>query len=148
MEFPAATADHAWLLRMAGDYEIEGGTETIRPLGEKWLLVEGSACEGDVAHRYAVTIGFDDAKGRYVGSFVGSLMSNLWVYEGYREGDSLILECEGPAFDPEKGSFGDGAMQYRDTITFDGKVKTLVSTVQNPDGTWTEIMRSVATKTS
>ena len=32
-----------------------------------------------------MTLGYDPAKKRFVGTFIGSMMTNLWVYEGELE---------------------------------------------------------------
>ena len=60
-----------------------------------------------------ITLGFDPAKKKYVGSWVGSMMPQLWTYEGALDptGRILALESQGPSFeDPTKTSL------YRDTI--------------------------------
>lgn len=62
-----------------------------------------------------MTLGFDPAKGRFVGSFIASMMSMMWLYEGSldAEGKSLVLDTEGPSMT------GDGSMaKYQDVITF------------------------------
>lgn len=59
-----------------------------------------------------MTLGFDPKKDCYVGTFVGSMMANLWLYEGTLDAmkKRLPLVTEGQAFT------GDGTYTYRDTI--------------------------------
>ncbi len=145
MQGAGLTPDHAWLAQLAGEWVADGeglqARETARCLEGRWLVIEGEGPAEEGTHRYVFTIGFDDAKGRYVGSFVSSMMSSLWVYEGWREGDTLTLESLGPRFDGEPGT-----AIYRDTITLDGASRTLVSTVETPDGGWHEFMRATSTR--
>jgi hypothetical protein len=94
---------------------------------------------GGAPGRTVMTLGYDPARKRYVGTFVGSMMSNLWVYEGTvdPEGRALTLETEGPVMD------GDGRIApYRDVIELDGPDRRfLTSYMQREDGEWTQIMR-------
>src|SRR5687768_17755328 len=39
-----------------------------------------------------ITVGFDPAKGNFVGTWVGSMMTNLWVYKGWLEEDGKRSE--------------------------------------------------------
>jgi hypothetical protein len=85
-----------------------------------------------------VTLGYDPQKKRYVGTFVGSMMTNLWVYEGQLddEGKVLTLDTEGPAMSAE------GKMaKYRDVIeVLSDNHRKLTSFVQDDDGNWLQIM--------
>ena len=109
--------EHKWLEQLVGDWttEMEGsggpdqppmkhtGTETVRSLGV-WVQCEG-VMPGDVAMKTVMTLGYDPAKKKFVGTFIGSMMTNLWVYEGELDatGKVLTLDAEGPSFaDPTK----------------------------------------------
>ena len=85
-----------------------------------------------------MTLGFDPLKKRFVGSFIGSMMSNLWIYDGELDADktALILSADGPSFtDPTK------VAKYRDTIAFlSDDHRTLTASVQGDDGSWKEFM--------
>ena len=85
-----------------------------------------------------MTIGYDRQRGKFVGSWVGSMMEYQWIYEGELDADAnrLVLNSVGPAFD------GSGAMQnYRDVITFvRDDHRTLTSFAEQPDGSWNQFM--------
>ena len=44
-----------------------------------------------------MSLGFDPQKGRFVGTFIGSMMTHLWIYDGALDasGQALILDAEG-----------------------------------------------------
>ena len=50
-----------------------------------------------------MTLGFDPQKGGYVGTWIGSMTSFLWIYRGTldRAEKILTLDTEGPNFDGE-----------------------------------------------
>lgn len=148
-----AQKEHEWLHQLVGEWTAEmtmvmgpdqppmtsHGSESVRSLGGLWTLGEG---RGDAPDGTPVTslmtLGFDPAKGRFVGSFVASMMTMMWVYDGAlsADGKSLVLDTVGP------GMTGDGAMmKYQDIITFlSPDHRTLVSQTQGADGQWTEFM--------
>jgi hypothetical protein len=86
--------EHQWLQKLVGEwtYETEAlmgpdqppekstGTERVRSLGELWILAEG---QGGMPGCGAVTtmmiLGYDPQKQRYVGTWVGSMMTYLWM---------------------------------------------------------------------
>jgi surface antigen len=84
-----------------------------------------------------MTLGFDPDRGRFTGTFVASMMTHLWIYEGELDaaGSVLTLDTEGPAYT------GEGMMKYRDTIELRGddhRVQT--SSYQREDGSWNSFM--------
>ena len=87
-----------------------------------------------------MTLGFDNAKKRFVGTFIGSMMTNLWIYDGQLDaaGKLLTLQAEGPSF------AGDGSMtQYKDAIEIKSRsIRVLSSTYLAPDGKWQTFMTS------
>ena len=38
-----------------------------------------------------MTLGYDPRKKRFVGTFVGSMMTNLWIYDGELDKDERVL---------------------------------------------------------
>lgn len=144
---------HRWLARLVGDwtFEVESlaapgedavrhtGTERARPLGDLWVVSEGAgrSPEGD-ENASIMTLGYDAARGRVVGSFVASMMSHLWLYDGTFDdaGRVLTLDTEGPSFTTE-GAMG----RYQDTITFDGDdERVMTSAYRGDDGAWHRFM--------
>jgi hypothetical protein len=81
-----------------------------------------------------MTLGFDPAKGRFVGTFVASMMHHLWIYEGGLDAgrNALTLHTEGPGVEDDVKM-----AQYRDVITFeDDDYRVMTSSYQRDDGTW------------
>jgi hypothetical protein len=150
---PAAAqpqAEHRWLERLVGEWTFvaeasmgEGkpptrteGTESVRSLGGVWIVAEADA-EGPDGGKATniIQLGYDPAKGRYVGSFISSFMTSFWRYEGAREGDRLVLDTEGPSFT------GEGTSPYRDIVEITGDdSRVLRSQMPGPDGGWVEFM--------
>jgi hypothetical protein len=141
--------EHHWLQQLVGEWEFVteakmgpeappqkfGGRETARSLGALWVLCEGyGEMPGGCTGNMVMTLGYDPAKKHYVGTWVGSMMTHLWVYRGELDstGKMLTLEAEGPSF------AGDGGVSmYRDVIEIiDPNHRTLTSYVQGEDGDW------------
>ena len=85
-----------------------------------------------------MTLGYDPQQKRFVGTWIGSMMTHLWVYDGERDVDErvLTLNSEGPSMS------GDGTMSsYQDVIEFKSNDhRTLTARVRAPDGTWQQFM--------
>lgn len=139
-------AEHAWLQRLVGEwtYETGGdekaqGTETVRPLGPLWIIGESQfTMRGGMRGSAVISVGFDPQKGRFVGTWIGSMMTYLWVYEGELDaaGRVLTLSAEGP------GMAGDGTTaKYQDIIDLrNDDERGFTARVQGADGQWTEMM--------
>jgi hypothetical protein len=73
-----------------------------------------------------------------VGTFIGSMMYHLWLYDGELDpaGKKLTLDSEGPSFS------GDGTMsKYRDAIEFKSDdYRVLTAQVLGDDGQWQGFM--------
>jgi hypothetical protein len=145
--------EHHWLQKLVGEWTYEHecldgtdkpaqkatGSEVVRSLGGLWVVCEGSGqMPGGGDATMIMTLGYDPAKNRYVGTWVGSMMANLWVYDGQLDASQkvLTLNCEGPSFSEEGKT-----ARYRDVIEFKSDdVRTLTSHTQGPDGKWTQFM--------
>ncbi len=143
---------HQWLQRLVGDwtYEmhaegpdgepiIDTGTEFVRSLEGVWTMAEahGQGQDGDDITSIT-TLGYDPARGRFVGTFVSSMMTFLWVYDGALDDDGrvLSLDAQGPGY-PDAAQM----MSYRDTIEFRGDDERVhTSSGQMPDGSWHQFM--------
>ena len=146
--------EHQWLQQLVGEWTFEQppcapgqppstGGETVRSLGGVWILCEGRfEMPGGGQGVTIMTLGYDPAKKRFVGTFVGSMMTNLWIYEGSLNGNVLTLDAEGPGFSPEGKPTGKMA-KYKDVIeiTSDGQ-RTLTSNILGEDGKWTQFMQA------
>ena len=145
--------EHAWLQRLVGEwtYEVEAvmapgqpptksqGTESVRSLGGLWIVGEGQGeCPGGGPATTLLTLGYDPSAKRFVGTWVGSMMTHLWVYDGALDtsGKVLTLDAEGPSF------AGDGKMaKYQDiTEIKSDDHRVLTSRVLGPDGQWNQFM--------
>lgn len=144
--------EHQWLGRMAGEwsYEMEAegepgqppiresGAESVRSLQGVWVMCEsGGAMPDGSTFTSIMTLGYDPDAQRFRGTFLSSMMTYLWIYDGQLDaaGGVLTLDAEGPAYT------GEGMMNYRDTIQFqsdDHRVHT--SSYQKGDGSWHQFM--------
>lgn len=144
---------HQWLQQLVGDWTYESdcsmgpdkprqkftGSERVRSLGGLWVVCEGQGqMPGGGTATMMMTLGYDPQKGRFVGTWVGSMMTHLWVYDGELDpaGKMLTLSSEGPDFSAP-GKTG----QFRDIIELldDGR-RLLRSHALGPDGQWREFM--------
>ena len=85
-----------------------------------------------------ITLGYDPERKRFVGTWVGSMMTHLWVYEGALDdaGKVLTLNADGPSMT------GNGKMtKYQDIIELKGDdCHILTARMLGDDGKWSEIM--------
>src|SRR5262245_4922269 len=143
--------EHEWLHQLIGEWTFENecimgpdqppvkhtGSESVRSLGGLWVLCEGRGeMPGGGISNSVMTLGFDPAKGRFVGSFIASVMTFFWSYDGALAGNVLTLDAEGPSF------AGDGKMaKYQDIIEIKSRDhRLLMSQVLGPDGKWSRFM--------
>ena len=153
MQMPTPQKEHEWLHRLVGEWTFEGecnmgpdqppmknaGRETVRSFGGLWTIGDGTGeMPGGGTHGSVMTLGFDPASGRFVGTFIASVMTHLWVYSGSLDaaGKVLTLDAEGPSF------AGDGTTcKYQDIIEFvTDDHRTLSSQMLLPDGRWQPFM--------
>ncbi len=120
--------EHQWLQQLVGEwtYECETsmepgkppekfkGSESVRSLDGLWVQCEGRGeMPGGGMATMLMTLGYDPQKKRYVGTWVGSMMTYLWVYDGLLDAEEkvLTLNAEGPS------CAGDGKFAtYKDVI--------------------------------
>ena len=143
--------EHKWLHKLLGEWTSEGeatmepgkpaekfnGIETVRSIGGLWVVAEGKGeMPGGGEATMIMTLGFDAQKKRYVGTWIGSMMTYLWVYDGERDGNVLTLRSEGPDM-MVQGKM----LNYKDVIEISGNDhRTLTSYMQRPDGGWQNVM--------
>jgi len=151
-EMPAPQKEHEWLKQLAGEWDTEGemhigpgaepikstGTDIARMLGGFWLVsdVKGNVMGTSVEAK--LTIGYDTKKKKYVGTWIDSMTSYMWNYEGSvdESGKILTLNTEGPGFQG-----GDKLTKFKEVIEIKSKDdRTFTSSYQNEDGTWTKLM--------
>jgi hypothetical protein len=150
---PEPQREHRWLQRLVGEWTYESeammepdgatvrmtGTESVRAFGELWIMTDSRGeTPGGGDHRSVITLGYDPQKQRFVGTFVDTEMTFMWIYEGRLDGDVLTLESDGPSFE------GDGKMaKYRDITELKSDDHRIFrSVVLGHDGEWHEFMVS------
>lgn len=152
MQMPEPQTEHKWLEQLVGEWTYEmtanmgpdqppsksTGTDSVRSL-TLWVLCEGTMPGPDGGTgRSVMTLGYDTAKKRFVGTFIASMMTHLWVYDGELDaaGKVLTLDADGPSFtDPTKTA------KYQDVIEIvSPDRRTLTSRFQADDGQWHQFM--------
>lgn len=143
---------HQWLDQLIGEWtsEVEcsmgadqpssktHGTEVVQSLGGLWIIAEGvSEMPDGNAGKTIMTLGFDPQRDRFVGTFIGTMMTHLWIYNGILDATEkvLTLDTEGPNFSQN------GMTKYKDIIEFvsdDHRIMT--SQILDEDGNWLQFM--------
>lgn len=153
MHQPFVLPEHQWLHQLIGEWTFEHpvlseqgtedqiyrGKETVRPFGPCWVLCEGQI---DLPQKPPAqnlfTFGYDPHQKQFTGSFITSVMSRLWIYQGHldRNTNSLILDTLGP--DMTNPSV---IKPYRDIICIkNADERILTSSTPGPDGNWTTFL--------
>ncbi len=148
------TKEHQWLQQLAGEWDgqIEAqmgpdqplerstGTESIRAVGEFWILSElqGTCPIMDVPFQSVLTLGYDPDQDKIVGTWVDSMSSYQWEYVGTLDPakNVLTLETEGPCpMNPGKKS------KFREVIELKSRDhKVFTSSIQGEDGKWVTVV--------
>jgi hypothetical protein len=146
-EAAPAGAEHAWLEQYTGEWTSEGkaflapgqppieskGTESVRRLGDSWVVSEVESAFMDMPFSAAFTLGYDPAEKKFVGTWIDSVSSYLWHYEGTLDDDgkTLTLEKEGPCLrTPGRNA------KYRDVIELESRNERTLTSEALVDGTW------------
>ena len=157
IEFPKATEEHGWLQQFIGEWESEAecfcdpdgppminkGTEKIRALGDFWIVSEIKS-DADSSFPFAslMMIGYDQEKGKYVGTWADTMSGFMFKYEGSvsDDGKKLTLETEG--FCP----MNPGVLtKFREELELKSPDhKFFTSSIQGEDGEWRIGVRSNA----
>lgn len=145
--------NHEWLKRFVGEWEFTAecsmgpnkpsettkGSEKARMFGELWVIGEmTSGMPGGGEMKSIITLGYDPLKGKFVGTWVGAMMTQLFVYEGELDEatQTLPLNTVGPSWtDPKKTA------HYQDVVQFlDSDRRLFWSQVRGDDGQWFRFM--------
>jgi hypothetical protein len=142
---------HQWLDRFIGEWTWESecsmgadraptrtiGTEVVRSLGGLWIIAEGEGGQNGSSGRTVITLGYDPQSDRYVGTFIASMMTHLWIYNGSMDAAEkiLTLDAEGP-------NFGQSAIaKYQDIIEFVSDDRRVMrSQILEDNGKWNHFM--------
>lgn len=147
------TAEHRWLTQLIGDWTYEHevpahegepartlrGVETFRAIGPLWVQGEASGPMPDGRPSSSLmTLGYDPGRHRFIGTWVGSMMPTLWIYDGELDdtGRKLQLYSEGPRMDGAAGT-----TSYKDVVELVSDThRTLTGHTRDGDGTWRPFM--------
>jgi hypothetical protein len=151
--FEEPQTEHKWLRRFLGEWTYKTtvpaqagqppheatGTESVRGVGDLWVVAESRGeMPGAGPMTSVMTLGFSPGRKRFVGTWLGSMMTHLWLYDGELDpsGRVLTLTSEGPSME------NDGTMStYQDVIEFKSDDhRTLTSRVRGKDGAWQQFM--------
>lgn len=145
---------HAWLQQLVGEWSVTSEatmgpdveaiqmefTETVRSVGDLWILAEGRADFMGTPVHTVLTLGYDPAQEAFVGTWIDSMQTHMYVYKGALDesGKVLTLETTGPSMDDPSQT-----VAYRDVLQIvDEDHKVLTSSVQEADGAWNKFMRA------
>ncbi len=149
---PTPQPEHQWLLQLVGEWtsEMEASpgpgqpeqkfvaTEHVRAIGELWVVCESQGKTPGGLMTSIMTLGYDPARQCFVGSFIGSMMTHQWVYEGHLDAAKkvLTLDTMGPSFTNEKEM-----VRYQDIIEIVSPTeRKLTARFEGPDGQWQHLM--------
>src|SRR5262245_47947504 len=145
--------EHQWLQQLVGEWRYDAeatmepgqppskfeGSESVRSLGGLWILAEGQGeMPGCGPATTMLTLGYDPQKQRYVGTWIGSIMTHLWMSGGALDsaGRVLTLNAEGPHMTAE-GKIA----QYKDVLEFKSEDhRVLTSHMLGDTGQWHRFM--------
>lgn len=140
----------AFLRKLVGVWDVtsapgnSGGdqatwTEVVRSLNGRWVVAEGEGnMPGGHMAETLMTLGYDREKGKFIGTWIGSMMDHMWFYEGVLDeaGRTLMLDTTGPDLE-NKGRIA----TYREAITIiSDNERVFTSTVREADGNWKALM--------
>ena len=146
-------AEHEWLQKLVGEWTCKGemtmepgkppmkyeGTESVRSVGGLWIVAEGRGeMPGCGPSTGLMTLGYNPQKGRFVGTFIASMMTHMWVYDGALDAAKkvLTLNTEGPNM-----SAGGQMAKFKDVIEVKSNDhRVLTSHMQGEDGSWHQFM--------
>lgn len=149
------TRQHAWLKKFVGEWTYEGecvggpggcedkmtfrGTEIVRAIGEPWIVGEarGTTPTGDEAI-CIISLGFDPERKRVIGTWLGSMLTQMWTYEGSIDEakNTLTLEASGKC-----PTLGDKFKSFRDVTEFKSDDhRVFYSVAQDEQGEWHRLM--------
>ena len=150
--------EHDWLEKLVGSWTYEGdcnmgpdqapmkssGREVTRSIGGLWVVCEGEMeMPGGGIGQTIMTLGFDPQQDRYVGTYIGSMMSYLWVYNGSLDSSGKVLTLDTEGMNLMQNSM----TKYKDIIEFtDDDHRTLSSQILMDDGSWFHFMTARYTR--
>lgn len=147
-EMPLPTQEHAWLQRLTGDWisEVEfccapgqsiktTGSEHARMLGGFWFVTESASDSTEMPFSSIFSVGYDPVKGKYIGTWIDTMLSKLWTYEGDVNELGTVLTLNATGSCPHEPG---RVRQFRERIELvDKDHKVFTSSILEEDGSWT-----------
>ncbi len=147
---PEPLPEHAWLQQFVGEWEAEveatmepgqppmksKGTERARMLGGFWMISEGR--NDSFPYAFTLTLGYDPNKRKYVGTWVDTMGSHLWTYEGTVDATGRILALETEGACPMNPGQYFKCREVTEFVSRDHRVFT--SSRLGEDGSWATFM--------
>jgi Protein of unknown function (DUF1579) len=151
-EFPKPGPEHDWLQQFVGEWETDvecsaepgeppmksKGTESVRPIGEFWIIAESKSTVMEKPMTSVLTLGYDPEKKKYIGTWVGSCNNYLWGYLGAANAAAkiLTLETEDPCPMAAPGTLA----KFKEVIEVKSKDhRVFTSSMRREDGKWATI---------
>lgn len=145
-QMPKPAKEHEWLKQLAGEWTTEGecvggpgqppvktkGSESARSVGGFWIHSEQKGEIMGMPFTGLLTLGYDEKKKKYVGTWVDSFNAHLWTYEGTVEGNTLTLFSEGPRMD-DPTKLG----KYREVLEVKSPDHKVFTSAIEHEGKWT-----------
>lgn len=152
---PKPTKEHEWLRLLDGEWTTEGecqaepgktmkmkGSASGRSIGGFWNVLENRGEFMGAPFSGIMTLGYDPEKKKFVGTWVDSMTSILWKYEGSVDaaGKVLTLHAEGPC--PKTGKM----TKFEEKIEITNKDLWSFSSAAEVDGKMTPYVKVVYTR--
>lgn len=153
-EMPKPTKEHEWLQRFVGEWTSESeihmvpdeepmkgsGTESVRPLGGFWIVSDVTGEMPGMTMKAVLTFGYDPKKEKYVGTWVDSMTSHMWEYEGTVDDSGKVLTLITNAFCPMEQR----ECEFLSTVEFvSDDERIFTEKKKSEDGEWVTIVKSV-----
>ena len=149
-EMPKPQKEHTWLEQFAGEWDTESqikppgqpvmhakGEERSRMVGGFWLVAENTGKMAEMPYTGIMTLGYDPKSKKYIGTWVDSMGDYMWQYSGTVEGKKITLEAKGPCPMKPPGTLA----TFKETLELKDKDhKVFTSSIQEDDGSWTEML--------
>jgi len=145
-QMPKPQKEHEWLQQLVGEWDTEGeiltepgkppmttkGSESGRSIGGFWIVCEHKGDFFGTPFTGILTLGYDPQNKKYLGTWVDSVTSYLWKYEGTVDatGKILTLDTEGPGHEPGK------LLKFREVIEVKSKDHKVFTSATEKDGKW------------
>lgn len=156
---PGNRSPQKWLDHFVGNWEavsrgqsgenqppVEStGTIVGTRIGDHWLMNRMEVRVMDMKITGVQMIGYSSEKKKFVGTWVDSMTSFMWQYEGTlsNDGKTLTLEAKGPSAVPDQLTLYQDVYHFKATDLIE-----ITSRVQDANGKWVTYMTGTAKRQS